>query len=936
MQITTILLAAALWGAVDQSAAPLWVQLGPTNETHGLTVPSQGDGTNEPDNLAGSPCRRLTGDRSLYLYVQAAAVVPGTYDAYVAVEYLDEGFGQIRAQYDRAPLDRQKNSLYAGSPDSILLLGSGRWQRAVLHLPDARFGHGQNFQADFRLNAPRLAVRRIEVLWSRPADYSPGGTPPAAVEKLRTHIGPGMELCFGNDAQGPTAQLLRALGTTSVESYVTWQTVEDTGENQWDWSRWDRQVEALREAHLKWVPFLIAGPGYATPRWYRESDRSVPYVCLEHGAASKIQSLWNPAFRPWVERFIRAFAERYRESGVIESVLLGVSGTYGETLYPAGPADGWTYVIPGPFHNHRGWWAGDQFAIASFQQHVKQRYKQLAALNRAWQTNYTTWEDVRPLLPEKAPSLVARSDMAQWYLESMTDWAAFWVATARKYFPQTPLYLCVGGAGEPEIGADFSAQAKAVAPYGCRLRITNEGSDYARNFVVTREVASACRALGLDFGFEPASRVSASGNVARIYNATASGAIQLHCYNGNLFEDAGSLDLFHRWIPQLARRTPVTHLAVWIPKTSWNLDSKAHAEVFGPARLLRDRVDFELLDRMSLAEPWSRNIPVLAIPYAAYADDNELATLRQWVAAGGILIARAPTDGPLLRTPAGSDDLRRELLAAGPHDASLLQTVSEGSPPRRFVLEIGKPGDEPYLVSGWFGSENGGMFGQQAGLRMRWSTEHAKLLIPCHPQADSVLLLRAVLPGSSRTGRNRVLVNGQEVGQIDKPGNHLYRFAVPAAVLAARSSAEVAFHVEPYRPKEHGANDARTLGIALNHLEMLVGGAEQAPPEQTRLTTRIDWSQAPQLTRRLGRGVTLLTPPCSADRFNDLLIAVLKDPGRLLPGAPPIALPSTAADGVFATQCGDGILYYNSKDRPQTVDGLEIPAQGITRRTAKQ
>jgi len=59
-------------------------------------------------------------------------------------------------------------------------------------------------------------------------------------------------------------------------------------------------------------------------------------VCLDHGQPSKVESLWNPALKPEIERFVAAFAEHYGRGGVLESVLLGVSGIYGESIYPPG------------------------------------------------------------------------------------------------------------------------------------------------------------------------------------------------------------------------------------------------------------------------------------------------------------------------------------------------------------------------------------------------------------------------------------------------------------------------------------------------------------------------------------------------------------------------------------------------------------------------
>jgi hypothetical protein len=240
-------------------------------------------------------------------------------------------------------------------------------------------------------------------------------------------------------------------------------------------------VDILQAAGLKWAPLLVAGPAYATPKWYRDSDRNVGYVCLEHNQESKIASLWNPQLRPWIDRFIKAFADRYRDHGVIELVRLGSTGTYRETLYPSGPVDGWTYLIPGPHHNHRGWWAGDRFAVASFRTCMRDRYRDIAALNRAWHTQYASFDSVAPMLPERAPSLRACLELVNWYLDSMTEFGAFWAATTRKYFPNTPVYQSLGGSGEPVLGADFSAQARALAPYGVRARVTNEGSDSQRS-----------------------------------------------------------------------------------------------------------------------------------------------------------------------------------------------------------------------------------------------------------------------------------------------------------------------------------------------------------------------------------------------------------------------------------------------------------------------
>ena len=84
---------------------------------------------------------------------------------------------------------------------------------------------------------------------------------------------------------------------------------------------------------------------------------------------------------------------------------------------------------------------------------------------------------------------------------------------------------------QPPHGSNFAEQCRVAAKHKAGVRITNEASNYALNFALTRWVASAGKHYGAYYGFEPAGGVDENGIVARIYNATASGANQLFDYN---------------------------------------------------------------------------------------------------------------------------------------------------------------------------------------------------------------------------------------------------------------------------------------------------------------------------------------------------------------------------------------------------------------------
>jgi hypothetical protein len=670
-----LLLGAAL--ARAEALPELSIFLGPQNNGVGLEVPSGGDGANVAVDIGGIPARKLAGPRAGYLYVRIThpAWTNAPCAAYVSAEVLDDKFARLQVSYDRASDKPDLRSRYTAARQTALLTGSGRWRTVTFHLPDLRLGHGQNNGADFRFAGRGLTVRRLMLSSQPPPGFDPDQ--PVDAETLRTLAAlrpDGIELTFGNDATPADAQLYKALGVTSVESYVDWAGVEPEP-GQWDWSKWDKQVAILQKAGLKWVPFLIAGPAYATPLWFQNSAQSRVFQCLEHGEKSRVQTLFNPDLRPRIRAFLTAFAERYAASNVIESVLLGVTGIYGESLYPAGPEGGWTAKLTGAYHNHHGWWAGDPLAVAAFRAALQKQYGHVAKLNAAWGRNFAGFDEVTTFLPAKAPNDRARADMAEWYQQAMTDWSVFWVTETRRALPKTEIYLCTGGHGAPFLGADFTAQAKAVAPLGAGVRITNEGSDYTHNFQLTREVATATRLYRTYCGFEPASGVTATGNIARIYNATASGARQLHCYNNNVLgHDADeAVTAFRTNLVWLAPRQPLVNAAIYLPRESWAVDERVLDGCYILARQLRDVTDLDFVTRQSIADGALKSCRLLVLSDAPVLEPAAAAQIEEWVNAGGTLVAATRKKTPLA-TRLYDNSVWRERLFVGVNSCEGLLT----------------------------------------------------------------------------------------------------------------------------------------------------------------------------------------------------------------------------------------------------------------------
>lgn len=618
----------------------------------GMRHLSGADGLADSTSVGGSACIRARRDASppsIYLYFDVLA----SFDTrggplYVVVEYFDAApLGSILLQYDSA-LGEDLDACYRPAEAQAGGWRTGRriWRTAMYRLGRPRLAGRQNLGADFRLHGSELIVRSVRLQATRPEGWEKLAAMPAEEIKPLVKIGPGGQLIVGGfdvarrqDAGSQIAALqaaipsLKSLGVTSHELYIRWNLCE-TEPNRFDWSVYDRFVALYKKHGLKWVPFLIAGSAYSLPRWYYKQPGSAGYVCLEHGLESDVQSLWNPELRKHVARFIAAFCDRYRDSGVIETILLGVTGNYGEAIYPVTGND-WTADIYGPYHSHPGFWCGDRYAVESFRNWLGRKYGGSSPLRDAWGERAPLVGQAKPFLRRDAPNERAWLDLCDWYIGSMTAWSRFWLRETRKHFPKGDIQLCTGGHAPPEHGADFGEQCRIAAEIGGGVRITNEASDPGVNFSLTRWVASAGRQYGAHYSFEPAGEVNAKGVIARIFNATASGARGLHYYSPNLFGTEDARINFVRWGAEFRQREPFWEIAVYYPQTHIKLNGNDFLSFVQP---LRDRFDFCYRSDRQILDGGLRSVKVLILLHGNIAEAGVWRAITEWIRSGGVLI----------------------------------------------------------------------------------------------------------------------------------------------------------------------------------------------------------------------------------------------------------------------------------------------------------
>ena len=643
----------------------------------GLALLDGADGALERATRGGSTCithRPNAEPAAVYLYfaLDAAARAKAAAPVYLSVEYYDGApGGALCAEYDSANGDavtdryRLNEEQWGGA-----MTGSKRWRTSVFLLKNPRFRGGENLGADFRLGGARMTVRAVTISITPPANLNELAKSDTPRLLPQARIGRGGELVIGGfdpeSAAGSLTQVrqleaalpgLKAAGVTCHEGYVRWNLCEPEP-GKYDWTVYDRFVDAYRRHGMKWVPFLICGSAYSLPDWFYKKDGFQGYVCLEHGQESDVASLWSPALREHLARFLQAFAEHYRDAGVIDYILLGITGNYGEAIYVASGND-WTANIHGQYHTHAGLWAGDPFAVADFRAFLRNKYGDPAALSRAWGAPVSDIASVNPFLRKDAPSDRAWLDFAAWYIGAMNGHTRFWLETLRRHW-SGPVEVCTGGHAPVEHGADFGMQCKIAAEYGAGVRITNEASDYRANFSLTRWVASASRQYGGYFSFEPAGEVKPYGVVGRVYNATASGAARLHYYYPNIFGDERARQYWIRSASAFRQRDPRVEIAVYYPETHIMLNDNKFLEQVQP---LRDCFDFGYLSDGQIADGGLKRVRALILLWGNTAEKTTWDAITAWVRDGGLLLY---ADGiGRLRTVEGDESVHDALFGPG-------------------------------------------------------------------------------------------------------------------------------------------------------------------------------------------------------------------------------------------------------------------------------
>lgn len=764
--------------------------------------------------------------------------------------------------------------------------------------------------------APMPDPARIVRLW----DIRSGGSPEQNPYARPRNSGDRMLLSASVGSRSEM-EILSGAGFTLFQTDSDHLATPQTGPAQWDWSIPEAARKLVNSLGLDWCYFPhCAFP----PEWYRQSVPFTRLQCLEHNQPVQAFSIWDASWPDFIEKHYEAMANAYGPG--LPALYVGIHGDYGE----AGLMQGGRTAVPGQredwerrfgdLHNHVGWWCADPLARADFRAAMLQKYGGLAPLNAAWKREFAVPEDIS--YPER-PRAEARQewlDFVNWYHTSVGKAISANLAAARKFFPETLLMLPAGFADEdPRGGNDNSLIPKLASQYGAAVRSTHSRfKPFAENAAtMLGRLGSACRFYGVPFWVEPPANLTSEQETERIFEAISQGAVGMFDWAGSAI---ASREVYYRYGRFLRAEKPVVDVAMFYPAEAQKLrPHQGYAPLFAQAcAYLRDVANFDIVDDRMVEDGCLSRYRVLALWEGTLASASTLQKIREWVNAGGVLVAY---DFGKVQAFDGSTQWFTEMF--GYVNELKPARVTEryvGAIPSQYRIPVATPESADFLSGDWLETET------EEGVARRWAGANVALHLPVHTDRKNVLLVRATVPPEAAALSRRILVNDREVGTISSVGDVTYRILLSEETLARTPLATVSIQSQTFE-RPGNSDEERTpqrVGVLI-HSVQLVDPAEQedanAPLLKGTLKRELDLRRlygetGDSWTRRYGSGLTVYFP--ATRQLLKGYIEVLRraiyslssfETGRR--NALPI---DNAGDGVYATLFTDKILLYNSRD----------------------
>lgn len=493
---------------------------------------------------------------------------------------------------------------------------------------------------------------------------------------------------------------------------------------------------------------------------------------------------------------------------------------------------------------------------SAFREWLRARYRGLEALNAAWDTSFSSWEEVEL----EFGTGVRRADSIRY---ATHVWQTQWERTMRRAqeeLRKPAPRVSFDAAYQPYLGWGYSVLPKSTAgphSYGGIFGVPHDQDterfinaavakaygtvffDHFKNFYHDIEV----RTPGMMYSheFEAFDRFWAGALVRRSeallhlsWNEWWEGSNLEPCWEfGKTYCEKNLLwstilqqcfDSIHNW-------NRGAKVAVLLNDWLWLTGSRHSQDVYGCIEALRrSNVVFDLLPDDFVTRDRLANIETVIAPtgYAGLGENAQgqpiAGVLKEWLSQ---------------RRPPGRAVTRRLIISRMPEYLGWLgiaraagRQEHKRGPDMNVFVDIGSEGDERFIISGMslredWGKLPEGAFGAAEGEQTRRWTPGTGLtttfVFPFSPNRDHVLRFQGV---ALRENRLTVMIGDNAVGTIDLPaGLHEQELRIPASLVGDARIAEVRFVYERANvPKEidpdRYPHETRVCNLALDWVQL--------------------------------------------------------------------------------------------------------------------
>ena len=426
-----------------------------------------------------------------------------------------------------------------------------------------------------------------------------------------------------------------------------------------------KYLAAVRTQRFKdfGVSVVLASPRWTNEREYRDQVRS-GFQIMPMGAAFGYINVLNrvPKGKLTYKEQVAEYNKTHDKKYLVRPISLNDPKdleALAEKLHEAARYIGWAEPI--------GYNLGDELsitdhvtpfdydfgpaALAAFREWLKTQYASLKALNGQWGTDFKTWEAV---LPMTAHEVKGRGNYSPW-----ADHRAFMDVTFVNFFKWTRDQL---RREDPKATVGLSGSQAAEAYGGYNWPLLAAELDFAQTYTVANtEIMHRSFAPGLPratwHGYgarNPGVRLSLwyllfQGSHGISYYASDSMYNPDQTYSPTAADMAPIIKEFQSGVARLirnARRISLigmhySHASIrgaYISGAAWRL-SQDRAGWLSVMDRLGFQCEFLPAAQLEAGELLKRDYPAFILPYSVAVSDEEVAELRRYVEAGGLLIA---------------------------------------------------------------------------------------------------------------------------------------------------------------------------------------------------------------------------------------------------------------------------------------------------------